>query len=142
MNQELKAGLLLPNIQLANWNGESFKLYNLSGKKILIFTSLHCLACIDLMPHINRIQEIYSATIVFFSTGDEIDHKEIADYFNWEFPVIAMKENEMEMTFSAKKFPYMIFADDTNKVIGGGVIHNLNDFKQYLLNNCFDIERK
>lgn len=36
----------------------------------------------------------------------------------------------------------MIFADDTNKVIGGGVIHNLNDFKQYLLNNCFDIERK
>lgn len=33
MNQELKAGLLLPNIQLANWNGESFKLYNLSGKK-------------------------------------------------------------------------------------------------------------
>lgn len=99
--------------------------------KLYLFTSMYCAYCIDLLPHISTIQEEFpSFSLYLFSTGDEEDHQNMREYFNWEFPIVHLDQSDMEAYASVTHLPYMILTDEKDKVMAKGVIYDASDFRQ------------
>ncbi|MVO98601.1 TlpA family protein disulfide reductase [Paenibacillus lutrae] len=103
---------------------------------LLLYTSVHCVHCIDLLPHLNKIAENYpSFSIQLFSTGDEGDHQSMSDYFGWDFPIYSMDQSDMNAYFEVTFLPFMILVDQTGTVAAKGVIYNADDFDQ-IMKSC------
>ncbi|MBB6672907.1 hypothetical protein [Cohnella nanjingensis] len=96
-----------------------------AGRTALVFASMHCLDCIDLLPHLAsaaRAMPEYSFRL--FTTGDEADNREMADYFGWTFPVIALAQEEMGRRYAISALPYAILTDDEGRVAAAGTAHD------------------
>ncbi|MEC0231973.1 MULTISPECIES: TlpA family protein disulfide reductase [Paenibacillus] len=100
---------------------------------VLLFTSMHCVHCIDLLPHIQTMAENYpDFSFRLFSTGDEEDHRSMSEYFKWEFPVYSMDQSDMEAYFAITFMPFMMLADRAKTVVAKGVIYNADDFDRWI----------
>lgn len=105
-----------------------------AGKvRVLLFTSVHCVHCIDLLPHIQTMIENYpSFSFHLFSTGDEEDHRSMSEYFGWNFGVYSMDQSDMEACFEVTFLPFMMLLNQTGAVAAKGVIYNADDFDQLM----------
>jgi thiol-disulfide isomerase/thioredoxin len=123
----------LPFLQLEDSNFMNIELNSLPGQKVLIFISLHCTYCIDLLPHLRELSENYNSyNFVLLSAGEVEDHREMINYFDWKFPVVHFDLNKMETFFQVTAMPFMIFADSEGKVFNKGIVYNSNEFENLL----------
>ncbi|MEY9093273.1 TlpA family protein disulfide reductase [Paenibacillus sp. RC84] len=106
--------------------------WNQSGTiRVLLFASVYCTHCIDLLPHLQAIAENHpSFSIRLFTTGDEEDHRSMQEYFSWNFPVSTMDQSDMEAYFEVTALPFMMLVDESDSVAAKGVIYNADDFEQ------------
>ncbi|MEK5640210.1 hypothetical protein BK138_28360 [Paenibacillus rhizosphaerae] len=99
--------------------------------KVLLFVSMHCTHCIDLLPHIDAMtQRNPSFSFQLISTGDEEDNRSMVEYFGWEFPVCSLDQGDMEAYFAVTYLPFMILVDESGKVTAKGVVYNADEFEQ------------
>lgn len=104
--------------------------------QVLLFVSMHCAHCIDLLPHLSdMVSQHPDFSFQLFSTGDKEDNQSMIEYFGWEFPVHTLDQSDMEAYLSVTYLPYMLLIDDSDKVIAKGVIYNAEDFEQLLHNS-------
>lgn len=105
---------------------------NLDGVTInvVLFVSMHCVHCIDLLPCINTMKSNHpSYSFSLFSTGDEEDNQSMIDYFEWEFPVYSFDLSDMEDDYQVTYLPYVVLTDNQGQVIGKGVIYSAEEFE-------------
>ncbi|WP_028559352.1 TlpA family protein disulfide reductase [Paenibacillus pinihumi] len=101
--------------------------------RVLLFVSMHCAHCIDLLPHIeNMVQSYRELSFQLFTTGDEADNQSMIDYFGWGFPVHSLDQSDMEAYFTVTYLPFMIFQDAAGAVAAKGVIYNADEFYQIM----------
>ncbi|MFS0838078.1 TlpA family protein disulfide reductase [Paenibacillus sp. 1P03SA] len=99
--------------------------------RVLLFASVYCTHCIDLLPHLQKIAETYPTfSIRLFTTGDEEDHRSMREFFGWDFPVSTMDQSDMEAYFEVTALPFMLLVDESDLVAAKGVVYNADDFKQ------------
>ncbi|MFE6799870.1 TlpA family protein disulfide reductase [Paenibacillus chitinolyticus] len=101
--------------------------------RVLLFASVYCTHCIDLLPHLQTIAENHPTfSFGLFTTGDEEDHRSMKEYFGWEFPVNTMDQSDMEAYFQVTTLPFMMLIDKSDIIAAKGVIYNADDFEQIL----------
>ncbi|TPH12475.1 alkyl hydroperoxide reductase [Brevibacillus laterosporus] len=98
----------------------------------LVFVSVFCSYCIDLLPHLRSISQRQNMQLYLFSDGEIEDHAEMVDYFEWEFPVIQLKHNEMNEIFEVTYHPFLLFADSKGVIVSKGDIYNAVDIHKIL----------
>ncbi|WP_025675855.1 TlpA family protein disulfide reductase [Paenibacillus polymyxa] len=130
----LPVGSSLPSQEIQAFTGELCQLDELDKPSIMIFISMYCSFCIDLLPHLSQIQQEHSDyQLMLFSTGDDDDHRDMIEYFKWNFPVFHMDQSEMENWFDITQMPF-IFVTNRNKVICKGVAYDMVGASQLILN--------
>lgn len=109
------------------------KLITFDKNKIhaLIFTSVYCVRCIDFLPYIKEMYDKHDLEFILFSDGDLEEIKEMKDYFNWTFPIVKMDE-KISNIFNISFLPFVMFIDESMRIINKGVIYNDSDFKTIL----------
>ncbi|ADM68055.1 hypothetical protein GMA19_00171 [Paenibacillus polymyxa E681] len=130
----LPVGSLLPSQKVKAYTGELYQLDILDKPQIMVFISMYCSFCIDLLPHLSQIQQKHrDYQLMLFSTGDDEDHRDMIDYFKWDFPVFHMDQSEMENWFDITQMPF-ILVTHWNKVICKGVAYDVVGASQLILN--------
>ncbi|KQO10862.1 TlpA family protein disulfide reductase [Paenibacillus sp. Leaf72] len=109
--------------------GEKSTISRGEGETILFFTSLYCIHCIDLLPHLIEIQKLVEeSTIILFSDGSSEELSDMINYFDWPFQVLRYEESNMEDYFPQVMLPFTVILDTNNKVKHVATIYNKNDF--------------
>ncbi|WP_186380997.1 peroxiredoxin [Paenibacillus xylanexedens] len=110
-----------------NWDGTKLKIVP-QRFTAYFFITLHCVYCIDLIPYLNEIKQRYlDVDIVLLSSGSQEDHKEMVEYFHWDFPVIEMEKLEMHKHFDVTMHPYMIIVDADRIIHSSTVVYTAED---------------
>ena len=117
----------IPSLILEDFNGEYLTLNSYKKPTILIFVSLYCEHCVDLLPYIGLFKEQYN--MVLFSNGDKEDHQEMNEYFQWQFPLISMNINEMKEIFKVEFLPFVNIYNAEGILISKGVVYKESDLK-------------
>src|SRR5690242_570032 len=98
-----------------------FNLHSLQGNAIIIFLSVSCTSCVDLMPQLLEMKKNISDSFVVFCTAKNDVIEEMIEYFQWEFPVIHLSASLMDQYFSINKLPSFVFINEkhyiTNKEV-------------------------
>ncbi|MED1789909.1 alkyl hydroperoxide reductase [Brevibacillus laterosporus] len=128
----LEIGTTIPQNHFANWDSSQLELNFLPKGAALVFVSVFCSYCIDLLPHLRSISQRQNMQLYLFSDGEIEDHAEMVDYFEWEFPVIQLKHNEMIEIFEVTYHPFLLFADSKGVIVSKGDIYNAVDFHRIL----------
>jgi thiol-disulfide isomerase/thioredoxin len=118
-------------MEFLNLNGEEkMVLERIEGKKVVFFTSLYCLYCIDLLPHLNDIMKLSpDFSLILFSDGSVSEIADMINYFNWKFPVISFEEQVINRYLAGIKYPFMIVLNENNDLLTKGTIYNKIDFQ-------------
>ncbi|CAM4449569.1 thiol-disulfide isomerase/thioredoxin [Paenibacillus endophyticus] len=114
----ITVGTQLPQHEL------TIPVFQTEGKTALLFISLHCMHCVDLLPYIKKIQNNYPFTFFLYSNGDKDDHAEMVEYFGWDFSVITASVEKMETIFHVAALPFGILCDENKRVIEKSVVYN------------------
>ncbi|MCG7379216.1 redoxin domain-containing protein [Paenibacillus sp. ACRSA] len=111
----------------SNWDGTELRIVP-QRYTAYFFITLHCVYCIDLIPCLNEIKDRYpNVDIVLLSSGSQEDHKEMVEYFQWDFPLIEMEKLEMHKHFDVTMQPYMIIVDADRIIHSSTVVYTTED---------------
>lgn len=112
---------------LKKWDGEEFDLVQVSKPLALLFVSVYCSHCVDMLPDVSYLHSKLGLQIVLFTNGNNQDIEEMVDYFKWQFPCISLDEELMESLFNVVVFPFLILLDSTGAVEKKAVVYNKAD---------------
>ncbi|TPG68009.1 alkyl hydroperoxide reductase [Brevibacillus laterosporus] len=126
----LEIGTKIPQIHFTNWDSSQVELNFLPKGTALVFVSVFCSYCIDLLPHLRSISQCEDMQLYLFSDGEIEDHAEMADYFEWEFPVIQLKHKEMSEIFEITYHPFLLVTDSQGVIVSKGDIYHVEDFRK------------
>tara|TARA_R110001599_G_scaffold145364_1_gene327796 strand:+ start:2367 stop:3530 length:1164 start_codon:yes stop_codon:yes gene_type:complete len=117
-------GKIIPNFTSnATPNGETFELYSLKGKYVLVdFWGVWCGPCVAEMPTVKEYQEKYKdqLTILGINSGDSME--KMMDFldkngYDWQ-QVLAQNENEdLVLKLNVAGFPTKFILDPEGKII-------------------------
>lgn len=101
-------------------NNKTIRLDKIKSKKVLIFVSIYCIRCIQLLPNLNAILDIPNIHPIIFSNGNQEENIEMSELFSKQVPIISLSEQEMIDDFGMKLHPsYMIIAN--GKIENGNI---------------------
>lgn len=117
-----------------NWNGDKVSFEPQGSRLCLIFLSLYCLRCVDLLPHIGDIVAKHAMDIRFvvLVDGDYETNKEMVDYFNWSMPVVQVESQEMGIDFEVYETPTVQIYNADGIRITSGIADEAKDVDFYL----------
>ncbi|MNJ50439.1 hypothetical protein D3C77_457110 [compost metagenome] len=114
-----------------SWDNSEVEIQS-QGKQVLFFVSLHCLHCVDFLPHISPIeQQFQDVSFILFSTGDVEDHQEMAEYFKWKLPIVHLEHDDIDRLFNIEMLPHMVLLED-GIIKKSGVVDSKADFIQFV----------
>lgn len=120
------------NTTFENWDSSKVDLFKNNRKSVLIFTSLYCVVCVDLLPDLKQLSSEFDANWVLFSNGTLEDHEEMVAYFEWEFPVVRLNPPEMETYFDVKGTPSLIVLESDGTVLVNEIVKTKEDIVRIL----------
>lgn len=117
-----------------NWNGDKVSFEPQGSRLCLIFLSLYCLRCVDLLPHIGDIvaNHAMDTRFVVLVDGDYETNKEMVDYFNWSMPVVQVESQEMGIDFEVYETPTVQIYNADGIRITSGIADEAKDVDFYL----------
>jgi len=112
-----------------NWNGDAIYFGSFDSAFCLLFLSLYCLRCVDLLPHVKSIadEHLEGMPMMVMLDGDEDTNKQIVEYFNWEVPVVQIDSHHMGDEFAVYETPTMQIYDANQVRIFSGVTDEAED---------------
>ncbi|MNW44066.1 hypothetical protein D3C74_212830 [compost metagenome] len=126
LDHDRNLGELLTTKEYSDQNGQLVQLNTLKGTKILLFVSMHCVRCIELLPQIRDLC-LPNTNIVIFSTGDQEDHKELDEFLQKKWSVVSLSPEQMEEEFEVKTHPFCIVADANGRILNKGNVYSGED---------------
>ncbi|MNW56440.1 hypothetical protein D3C74_341550 [compost metagenome] len=112
--------------EYSDQNGQLVQLNTLKGTKILLFVSMHCVRCIELLPQLRDLR-LLNTNIVIFSTGDQEDHRELDDFLQNKWSIVSLSSEQMEEEFEVKTHPFCIVADANGRILNKGNVYSGED---------------
>lgn len=89
------------------------RLDKIKSKKVLIFVSIYCIRCIQLLPNLNEILNMPDVYPVIFSNGEQDENLEMSELFPKQISIISLSEQDMINDFEIKLHPsYIIITDN------------------------------
>lgn len=134
--QILKKGDQLPDNELEDVNGKTFKMSDFRGKTILLdFWSSGCGPCISAGPELKKVQEEFAdkLQVVSISTDDEKSWKTASERYQITWTNLSDKKGRNAgfcSMFEFKGIPYFMVADENGVIVGDwtgygeGIIRN------------------
>lgn len=120
----LKIGVKAPDFELEALSGETVKLSDLEGKKVILnFWATWCPPCKEEMP---AMEEFYQKAgddveILAVNIDTKYDVKGFADKMGLTFPILLDKNNSVSSTYSVMTIPTTYFINEkgiiTNKYL-------------------------
>lgn len=125
----------LPNINLYNFDGTLLELKNAFIKKevLIIFVSLYCKRCIELLPDIDGLLQ-HGLDLVLITNGEVEDNYEMVKYFEWTFPVLKMTNSNMAQHFNVHETPAVRIYNNQGLLLNKGIINEASDISFYIKN--------
>lgn len=123
----LKIGSIIKGENYTDQNQKSINIIKYDTKVLMLFISMYCVRCIDLLPYLKDVSNIEGTSVVLYSTGSFDDHKSMEEYFGWDFPVIAINSEEMNKDFGVHLHPFCMLVDVHHAVINKGPVFNYDD---------------
>lgn len=124
-------GELIINKEYSHRAGKRFNLLSIKGEKIVLFISMHCVRCIELLPHIQALH-LPNVNVVVFVAGDRDDHEELADFFQNKIRVTMLSTEQMEQDFQVYTHPFCIVVDEQGMITNKGNVYNGEDVRKLL----------
>lgn len=136
----LNLGEFIMNKEYNDQNDQLFNIYNLKGKKALIFVSMHCVRCIELLPEIRSVR-LPNTSVIIFSTGNQEDHEQLDDFFQRKMKIVSLTSEQMERDFSVTTHPFCIVVDEHQQVCNKGTVYTGKDLLELVSVNG-EVRRK
>lgn len=77
-------------------------------KAAVLFISLTCSSCIDLLPDLAAFGTDYDGLLIIVSSGQKEDNEELVRYYDYSFPVYTMEEKIYKAKFELEATPAAI----------------------------------
>lgn len=119
-------GSFLPGRDYIDQRGNDLNLHSIRERKVLLFISMHCVRCMELVPELQQIH-MPQIRLILFSTGSDEDHNELDEFLQRKWPIISLSSELMEQDFLIRSHPYGLVADDNNQICDKGTIYSSND---------------
>ncbi|BFH14400.1 hypothetical protein WJ0W_001375 [Paenibacillus melissococcoides] len=68
-------------------------------RSLFCFISLHCLDCVDLLPHLKKLSEVFSGEFILFTDASHEENLEIAAHFGYKFKLISCTKEDFTMKY-------------------------------------------
>ncbi|MDQ0089833.1 CheY-like chemotaxis protein [Paenibacillus anaericanus] len=134
MDNGLNLGELITNKEYSDQNDQLINLYKHKGKKVLIFVSMHCVRCIELLPEIRTVR-LPNTSVIIFSTGNQEDHEQLDDFFQRKMKIVSLTSVQMEQDFSVTTHPFFIVVDEHQQVCNKGTVYTGKDLLELVSAN-------
>ena len=135
----LSIGAKAPDFQLKTLTGETVKLSDYQGKKVLLnFWATWCGPCKAEMPEMEQFsKEIGDDTVILAVNIDpQLDVQGFVDEYKITFPILLDAEDKVNETYQIISIPTTYFIDSKgmikNKFIGTMKLDNMKDFTKKL----------
>ncbi|PFJ16988.1 hypothetical protein COD67_22435 [Bacillus cereus] len=108
-------------------------LTNIKNKRpwLLGAISLNCMKCIDLLPKISEIANLYKGEFVLVTDGSVEDIEEIKAYFGFDFDIISFG-NELIDEGGFQETPSFCLIDENNRITAMKVIDDIENAIEFL----------
>lgn len=94
--------------------------------KVLLFLSMHCVRCMELVPELRKVR-LPHARLIVFSAGSPEDHVELGEFLGQTWTVVPLAPEHMEKDFLVRSHPFCIIVDRNRQVAGEGFVYNSTD---------------
>jgi len=81
-------------------------------KATVLFISLTCSSCIDLLPELVEFGARHEGLLLVVSSGSTEDNEELVQYYDYSFPVVTMPEKEYKARFALEATPSAIMLEN------------------------------
>ncbi|ETT61191.1 MULTISPECIES: hypothetical protein [Paenibacillus] len=103
---------------------------------LLIFISIYCVRCIELLTNLNKLKSISDLPLIIFSDGDKKENREIGEAFLDQISIISITEEQMYKDFQIKTHPsYIILGENKNFIESGNIINIDALIEKFILHN-------
>ncbi|MBD3107332.1 redoxin domain-containing protein [Bacillus sp. AGMB 02131] len=115
----LKTGIKAPDFSLQTLNGESVKLSDYEGKKVVLnFWATWCKPCREEMPDLQAVYSENKEDVVILAVNMDAhnDVKGFTDQYAVTFPVLLDEEDEVSERYQVISLPTTYFIDVDGKI--------------------------
>lgn len=99
---------------------------------LALFLSLTCRECVYLLSDLPPFLTSYSGGIRMYMKGREEEVRQLIEYYEFEFPVSAIKEEKMTGVYRIPSTPYLYAVNGEGDVVGSGNVHNVEELKELI----------
>lgn len=124
-------GELVPSKQYQDQNSRLIQIDTIKRLTVMLFFSMHCVRCIELISQIRSIH-LPNTTIVIFSTGDQEDNKEIGCFLQKTWSIVSLSAEQMEEDFKVNTHPFCIVSDEDGRVLNKGNVYQVEDISNFV----------
>ncbi|WHY80028.1 redoxin domain-containing protein [Neobacillus sp. WH10] len=135
----LSIGAKAPDFELKTLTGETVKLSDLKGKKVMLnFWATWCGPCKAEMPEMEQFfKQIGDDTVILAVNIDpQLDVQAFVDEYKLTFPILLDADDKVNETYQIISIPTTYFIDSKgiiqNKFIGTMKLDNMQDFTKKL----------
>ncbi|WP_410770612.1 hypothetical protein [Fontibacillus sp. BL9] len=122
-------GSFLPDKEYIDQRGNAIHLHSIRETKVLLFISMHCVRCMELVPELQQIT-LSHARLILFSTGSDEDHKELDEFLQRKWPIVSLSPEQMEQDFLIRSHPFGLVADENQQICDKGTVYTSNELKE------------
>lgn len=117
-------GSFLRDKKYIDQSGHILNLHSIPERKVLLFISMHCVRCMELVPEIQQIQLPHvHARLILFSAGSGEDHKELDEFLQRKWPIVSLSPEQMEQDFHIRSHPFGLVVDENQRIFGKGPVY-------------------
>ena len=91
---------------------------------LFCFISLYCLDCVDLLPHLKKMSELFLGEFILFTDASNEENLEIAAHFGYKFNLLSCTKEELAMKYRVYLTPYLYLLDSNSVVTAAHNVQN------------------
>jgi len=116
----LKAGTPAPSFELPDIHGQTVKLDEYRGRKVLlVFSDPHCGPCNELAPHLVRLHHEHrnnGLSVVMVGRGEPEENRQKAEEHGFEFPMVLQRKWELSKEYGIFATPVAFLIDESGNI--------------------------
>jgi methylamine dehydrogenase accessory protein MauD len=121
----LPPGTKAPTFTLPSVQGARVALKRFGGRRVLlVFTKLDSLTWQQLLPELNRLQQLRSVQVLLIETGGPEAAKQLAGEGQAAFPVLVQETRNLAKRYRVHAMPFAFLIDEQGAIRAKGVISN------------------
>ncbi|MFC5471486.1 TlpA family protein disulfide reductase [Cohnella suwonensis] len=99
---------------------------------LALFISLTCRECVYLLSDLPSFLSGFAGGVRMFVKGKEEEIRQLTDYYEFDFPVYPIREDEMTDLYKVPSTPYLYVADKSGIVSGSGNVHSVEELTELI----------